>query len=133
MAKQKEQNMKIPPKKVVRRYELTYIVPGNRTSVQVAAANTAVKALAEKGKISVIKEEDWGKKELAYAIRHQGENHREGYYHHLVIEADPAKIASFERNLQLNNDVMRHLLVIASEDEEETSEPEATETEETAE
>ncbi len=111
--------MKIPPKKLVRSYELTYVIPGNRTSVQISEIAEAVKALAKKNKATVLKEEDWGKRDLAYAIRHEGENQREGFYHHLVIDVSPDKIAELDRGLNLHQGIMRHLLVLAEEDTED--------------
>ncbi len=105
--------MKLPPKDLVRSYELTFVIPGDRTSVQVAAVDTAVKALAKKHKIKVVSEEDWGKKELAYTITHQAKHHHEGYYHHLVLETAAGNVRDFEQDILLNEDIMRHLLVIA--------------------
>ncbi len=107
--------IKLPPKNLVRQYELTFVIPGDRTSVQVAAVDTAVKTLAKKHKIKVVSEEDWGKKELAYTIVHNTKRHDEGYYHHFVLETEASNVRDFEQDISLNQDVMRHLLVIAEE------------------
>ncbi len=55
---------------------------------------------AEVGKV-----ENWGKRRLAYDIRRQ----REGTYAVLEASAEPAMIKEFERQLRLNENVLRFL------------------------
>lgn len=105
--------MKYPAAEKSRSYELTYLIPGDRTSVQVTSVETALKRLLKKHSVSVVSEEDWGKRELAYTVKHGGERQTEAHYKHLVLEADPAHVKSFENELYLNTDVMRHLMVLA--------------------
>jgi small subunit ribosomal protein S6 len=105
--------MKILTEKKVRSYELTFLVPASLTTVDIAAANTAVLALIKKHGLTIKDQEDWGKKELAYPIRFAGKNEREAVYTHLVIEADVAKVQAFEKDLYLQENVIRHLLVLA--------------------
>lgn len=49
----------------------------------------------------------WGKRPLAYPIRKQ----REGIYVFLQAHIDPHKVEQLERNLKLDENVLRHLLV----------------------
>ena len=49
--------------------------------------------------------ENWGKRRLAYDIRKQ----REGTYGVLTVNAEPAMIKEFERQLRLNETVLRFL------------------------
>lgn len=49
----------------------------------------------------------WGKRPLAYPIRKQ----REGIYVFLQAQIDPRKVEQLERNLKLDESVLRHLLV----------------------
>ena len=107
--------MKILKEKRVRSYEFTFLVPASLTSVDIAAANTAVLALIKKHGLTIKDQEDWGKKELAYPIRFAGKSEREAVYTHLVLEADAAKIQAFEKDLYLQQNVIRHLLVQAEE------------------
>jgi small subunit ribosomal protein S6 len=53
----------------------------------------------------VAKAESWGKRRLAYDIRKQ----REGTYAVIECSADPAVIREFERQLGLNEQVLRFL------------------------
>ena len=54
---------------------------------------------------TVIKMENWGKRRLAYDIRKQ----REGTYAVLEVSAEPSTIKEFERQLRLNENVLRFL------------------------
>ncbi len=105
--------MKILKEERVRSYELTFVIPASLTTVDIAAANTAVLALVKKHKITIADQADWGKKELAYPIRFKGSNVREAFYTHLTLEADASKIQAFEKDLYLQQNVIRHLLVLA--------------------
>jgi small subunit ribosomal protein S6 len=53
----------------------------------------------------VTKVENWGKRRLAYDINKQ----REGTYAVLELSAEPAIIKEFERQLKLNENVLRFL------------------------
>ena len=48
----------------------------------------------------------WGRRKLAYPIRHQ----REGYYVVYRLQLDGNKSEELDRELKLNEDVLRHLL-----------------------
>ena len=49
----------------------------------------------------------WGKRRLAYEIRHQ----REGYYVLLEISAEPAAMAELDRSLSFADEVLRHKVI----------------------
>ncbi|HET8578388.1 MAG TPA: 30S ribosomal protein S6 [Methylomirabilota bacterium] len=51
------------------------------------------------------KTENWGKRRLAYEIRKQ----REGTYAVIECRAEPATIKEFERQMRLNEQVLRFL------------------------
>lgn len=105
--------MKIVAEKRVRSYELTFLVPASLTSDKISGTVAEVLELVKKHKLTVTTQEDWGKKDLAYPIRFQGGNEREAMYTHVVLEADASKVQAFERDLYLNSNVIRHLLVLA--------------------
>ncbi len=95
----------------MRKYELTYIIhpdsSGDKRSGVMAQVETWVKA--EGGK--VIKTSDWGRRQMAYAIRDQ----HEGHYIHLEVELPEAAITELERNIKLSEVILRHLLVRADD------------------
>jgi len=107
--------MKILKEERVRSYELTFVIPASLTTVDIAAANTAVLALVKKHGLKITDQADWGKKDLAYPIRFKGANVREAFYTHLNLEADASKVQAFEKGLYFNQNVIRHLLVLAED------------------
>lgn len=52
----------------------------------------------------------WGRRRLAYSIRHSGRDVRDGFYtlYHFIIE--PSRVADIERELKLNTLLMRYLM-----------------------
>ena len=89
----------------MRPYEILVIVDPRPTDEEVTALLTQlgeqIKGLgAEVGKV-----ENWGKRRLSYDIRKQ----REGTYAVLEVKAEPSMIKEFERQLRLNENVLRFL------------------------
>lgn len=105
--------MNIPIAERVRQYELTYLLPVSLTAAETKAAHSQVEDLVKKHKGSVKNKEEWGKKQLAYSIKHDGKKQTEALYTHLILEFTTTVVPSFERDLQLFEKNMRHLLVIA--------------------
>ncbi len=105
--------MELVKDKRVRKYELTYLLPGALTSSEVATAKEAIVSLLKKNKVAILSQEDWGKKELAYPIKYKSKKQNEAYYTHMVLEADSLDIPKFENDLYLKQEVIRHLIVIA--------------------
>ncbi len=90
------------------RYELTYIID---TTLE----ETARKELIEKvsaliaangGEVEKV-DETWGKRRLAYAIDHKNE----GYYVLVTMNAPGEAISELERNLRINDSILRYLTV----------------------
>jgi len=101
-------------------YELTYLLPADFTDSQRATANETVAKLIAKYKGEVLDTQDWGKKNLAYKIKHQGKFHSEAVYTHQVVKFPSTQVQAFERELLLDEQVMRQLLVVR-EDQSESS------------
>lgn len=55
----------------------------------------------------VVKEDLWGKRSLAYPIKRQ----TSGFYAHFEIEADPKDAKGLDKSLDLEEDVLRYLLI----------------------
>lgn len=90
------------------RYELTYIIDAT-------LEDSARKELIEKissliaangGEVEKI-DETWGKRRLAYAIDHK----TEGYYVLVTMTAPAEAPKEIERNLRINDNVLRYLTV----------------------
>jgi len=105
--------MKLVKDKRVRNYELTYLLPEVLTSSEVAKAKEAIEQLLKKHSVKILSQDDWGKKALAYPIKYKSKKQYEAVYTHIVLEADADVMPKFENDLYLNQDVIRHLLVLA--------------------
>jgi small subunit ribosomal protein S6 len=62
-----------------------------------------------------IRDSPWGRRRLAYTIRHNGQDLRDGFYVLFYFDAEPRRIADLERALQLNDRVVRHMVVKVDE------------------
>jgi small subunit ribosomal protein S6 len=89
-------------------YEVTYIM---RPSLEEAEIDVKVdqvaKVLKDNGGQLVGEIEKMGKRRLAYEI----DDVREGYYVVMKFKSEPATAKELERQLRLNEDVMRALLI----------------------
>lgn len=54
-----------------------------------------------------LKEDLWGVKDLSYPIKHQSQ----AFYAHFEFEAEPKNISSLDKQIKLNEDVIRYLLI----------------------
>jgi len=89
----------------LRPYELLVIVDPRPTDEEAAALLTQLgEQIASLGG-EVVKMENWGKRRLAYDIGKQ----REGTYAVFEISAEPAMVKELERQLRLNENVLRFL------------------------
>ncbi len=70
----------------------------------------------------------WGRRRLAYPIRHHSQDVRDGFYSLIHMEVDPDKVIDIERDLKLNDRLMRYLVLqLASEPVFPEPEPEGEE------
>jgi len=86
-------------------YETLIILDPRLNEEEVAALLTKVQETLKTLGGEVGKAESWGKRRLAYDMRKQ----REGTYAVLESKAEPATIKEFERQLKLNEQVLRYL------------------------
>ena len=92
--------------KVINSYECLFIV-------DTTAGDDAVKAKVEKftGKIAAnaefVEVNEWGKRRLAYPINDKNE----GYYVIVTFKAEPTFIAEIERRFNIDETIMRYLVV----------------------
>lgn len=58
-----------------------------------------------------VRENPWGRRRLAYPIRHEGQDLRDGFYVLYTFNVDAGHITDLERSLKLNDRVLRHIIV----------------------
>ena len=86
-------------------YECVLIARNDVTQQQVEGLADTIAAQLEGDGGAVKKREYWGLRTLAYRIK----KNRKGHYMLLGLEAPPASITEMERQLGLNEDVLRYL------------------------
>ncbi len=90
-----------------RDYEILYIVRPELDDQQVQEAVGSVNRLIENVGGTVVKTDVWGRRKLAYEVRHL----REGHYVLTDFKADPQAIPEMEATLKISDTVFRHLIV----------------------
>jgi len=93
---------------MVRDYELMYIVRPDVDDDGLRAAVDSVKSLVEGQGGEVGKTTMWGKRRLAYEVKHL----RDGHYVIVEMRLDGSRVANVERALRIHDTVFRHLLVV---------------------
>ena len=86
-------------------YEHVVIARQDISPQQAEALNDQLKAVIEEGGGSVAKIEYWGLRNLTYRIK----KNRKGHYSLLAIDAPSAAVKEMERQLSINEDVLRYL------------------------
>ena len=92
-------------------YEHVVIARQDISPQQAEALNDTLKALIEAGGGTVAKIEYWGLRNLTYRIK----KNRKGHYSLLAINAPSAAVKEMERQLSINEDVLRYLTVRVEE------------------
>jgi small subunit ribosomal protein S6 len=94
-------------------YEHIYLVRQDVTAPQVETLTETLKTLIAANGGSVSKVEGWGLKSLAFRIK----KNRKAYFTLLNIDAPSAAIVELERQLGLNEDVIRFITLRVEEHE----------------
>ncbi len=88
-------------------YELVYIVRPDAGEQAARSVAVLIASILEKAAGRIVKEEVWGVLPMAYPIKKS----KRGYYMLLGIEASAAAIKSIEQRLQINEDMLRLLVL----------------------
>lgn len=107
--------MQIPHDIRVKKYELTYLISPQLTSDEVREIAAMVEKSIKKFDGSIISQEEWGKKPLAYMVKHLSKRYTEAVYKHLIVQFETKNAYEFEKEIHLNQRLIRYLFVIAEE------------------
>lgn len=91
--------------KSLRPYEVLVIIDPRPTDEEVAQLLTRLQDNLKELGAEVARMESWGKRRLTHDIKKQ----REGTYAVLEVSAEPSMVKEFERQLKLNENVLRFL------------------------
>ena len=91
----------------MRDYEVLYIVRADLDDDKVQDAVKRVNTLIERSGGTIERTNLWGKRKLAYEVKHQ----KEGSYVLQDFKLDPDRVPELEAALKITEEVLRHLIV----------------------
>lgn len=91
----------------MRDYEVLYIVRADLDDEKVQDAVKRVNTLIERSGGTLERTNLWGKRKLAYEVKHQ----KEGSYVLQDFQFDPSRVPELEAGLKITEEVLRHLIV----------------------
>jgi small subunit ribosomal protein S6 len=102
---------------LLRDYEILYIVRPDLDEEHINEAVASVTKLIENLGGSPQKTDMWGRRRLAYEVRHL----REGHYVLTDFQVEPARVPEMEATLKISDTVFRHLIVRKPEPSRKTA------------
>jgi small subunit ribosomal protein S6 len=91
----------------LRDYEVLYIVRADLDDDKVQDAVKRVNTLIERSGGTIERTNLWGKRKLAYEVKHQ----KEGSYVLQDFQLSPERVPELEAGLKITEEVLRHLVV----------------------
>ncbi len=91
----------------MKKYEILFAVPNKYTKEEVAQITEGVHKLLTEFQCEIEHSENFGKRKLAYPIK----NFFHAYYILTLFHARPEVITQINEKLNLNNDILRHMIV----------------------
>src|SRR3954467_7343983 len=95
-----------------RQYELVYILPPDTTEQQVTELHEQVGQIVTRLHGTIEKNDNWGRRRLAYDIGHN----KEGFYVLDVINGSGELMKELDRRLKVMDQVIRHMIVRVDEE-----------------
>ena len=92
-------------------YEHVFLARQDLAQAQVDALAEIATKIVDEGKGKVIKTESWGLRSIAYRIS----KNRKAHYVMLEIDAPTGVVAELERQLSINEDIIRYMTVKVDE------------------
>jgi small subunit ribosomal protein S6 len=88
-------------------YEVLFIVSNRFTDEEAQVCVKKVEALIEANDGQITARNYWGKKKLAYPIKHEAY----GYYDLLEFDLEPSKLMILDEKLRLDTEVIRFMII----------------------
>ena len=96
----------------MRLYDIVVLVTPDLSDEDATKLAGEYKKILTDGGATVVKEEPWGRRRLAFPIGRK----REAHYVYWQVDAPPAAVAEAERRMGLSDQVLRHLAVRVDEE-----------------
>lgn len=98
-------------------YEVVFIARQDITATQVEALTEQFQNVITEGGGTVVRTESWGLRTIAYKIK----KNRKGHYVMLHLDSPAAAIHEMERQMRINEDLLRYLTLRVDEHDPEPS------------
>lgn len=89
-------------------YEILFIVPNKFTEDEAKTVSSQMEKVIEENEGKITFREFWGKKRLAYEIKHNAF----GYYGLFEFDLEGQNLAKIDKNFRLSTDILRHQIII---------------------
>jgi small subunit ribosomal protein S6 len=96
----------------MRLYDIVVLVTPDLSDEDASKLAGEYKKVLIDGGATVVKDEPWGRRRLAFPIARK----REAHYVYWQVESEPAAVAEAERRLGLSDQILRHLAVRVDEE-----------------
>src|SRR5262249_47337310 len=96
----------------MRLYDIVVLVTPDLNDEDAAKVAAEYRKILTDGGATVVKDEPWGKRRLAFPIMRK----REAHYHYWQVQAEPAAVAEAERRTGPSDQGLRHLAVRVDEE-----------------
>lgn len=96
----------------MRKYEILFIIRPLDEETTNAVIDRFSKLIAANGG-TIVKEDRWGKKRLAYEVKKESE----GYYVLFYTKCEPACINECDRVMKITDEILKHMIVRSDEKE----------------
>ncbi len=93
-------------------YESLFIIRPSLTDPDTAALIDKMKGVAEKSGATLLKQENWGRKKLAYEVKRE----RKGTYVYFYFKAPGSVVGELERAYRLEDSIIKFLTVRLEEE-----------------
>jgi small subunit ribosomal protein S6 len=90
----------------MKNYEGLFIIKPELKEEDTKLVIKAISDAITKGGGAITKEENWGKKQLAYRVKKS----KDGYYYKVDFDLDPAQVGKIEIAYKLNTDILRTMI-----------------------
>ena len=97
-------------------YECIFIAKSSLSEDEVSGLTEKVRTVVEKNGGQIMKTENWGKKKLAYEVKKE----KKGIYLLFRLKGPGALVAELERNLKIQDNILKFLTVKLNMKEEES-------------
>ena len=98
-------------------YESVVIARPELTESQIENLINSLSKIISDEKGKVVKKENWGLRSLAYKIK----KNKKGHYFMLNLDSDPSALFEYERQMRINEDIIRFLTIKINEIDHEPS------------